>query len=223
MKNYKPHQETRIAANGASVSENFAKWFGASQTTNSDGSPMVLFHGTHSDFSRFEKAKVGANYAADEKGFFFVNDPGMASQYATSTSYGTELTEGSCVLAAYVALKRPLIINDEFLKAEMMQKIGIDEDVVSFWDNYQSLILDWAEMYGSDGVILVDKTHHIGKEPMTMVVAFEPHQIKSAHNCGLFVKNSADLNDVMAQKRILRANKAKDALESFKKLSAAPV
>lgn len=165
----------------------FKIWFGKSKVTNSDGSPMVVYHGTNQDFDSFNPATVGDNFGADSRGFFFTNDRKMASDYAENDTIGMNKREGANVIPAYVSLQKPLVIDDAFLKAQGMQKIGIDEDVVTFWDSYQSLIHDWMDEAKSDGAILVDNTYKVGGEPTKMVVALKPEQVKSAiGNSGKF-------------------------------------
>lgn len=165
----------------------FKIWFGKSKVTNSDGSPMVVYHGTNQDFDSFNPATVGDNFGADSRGFFFTNDRKMASDYAENDTIGMNKREGANVIPAYVSLQKPLVIDDAFLKAQGMQKIGIDEDVVTFWDSYQSLIYDWMDEAKSDGAILVDNTYKVGGEPTKMVVALKPEQVKSAiGNSGKF-------------------------------------
>lgn len=184
------------APNGRPVAENFRAWFRDSKVVDSSGRPLVVYHGTDRDFDGFNKDFIGDNFGADEKGFFFLSNPREASEYAEADPTGTRCTPGANVIAAYISLQRPLIIDDELLEQEGMEVIGVRDDLVTFWDTYQGLLLEWAEERRADGIVLVDRASRPGQEPSRMVVAFEPHQIKSAlGNSGLYTAFSNKLSD----------------------------
>lgn len=179
-------QEAFFQVAAPAESPAFKRWFGESKVVDENGAPMVVYHGTQADFVEFKKEFIGTNFGADEKGFFFLSDPKQASGYATGDSVGLTAEEGGNVMPAYVSLRKPLVIDDAFLKSEGMDPLGVKEDVVSFWDNYQSLIFDWVNERKSDGVILVDNSYRPNGQPNKMVVAFKPTQIKSVNNRGTF-------------------------------------
>jgi len=56
----------------------FKKWYEGSNLRNADGSPMVLYHGTNKDFSRFGISKTGAM----GPGVYLGDDPEVANAYA---------------------------------------------------------------------------------------------------------------------------------------------
>ncbi|MEJ6002562.1 ADP-ribosyltransferase-containing protein [Paucibacter soli] len=205
MKPLKPHfrpqsplqLEHVIAPNGRSVAENFKAWFRDSKVVDAAGHPLVLYHGTTQDFTAFDKKCIGDNFRADEAGFFFTSDPKSASDYAENDTVGLNKRLECHVMPVYVALQRPLIVDDAFLRSEGMERLGVTEDTISFWDVYQSLILEWASDRRADGVILVDNSYRPTGEPTRLVVAFEPHQVKSAlGNSGLYAPLSASLHDL---------------------------
>lgn len=188
---------SELASNGKSVAENFRSWFRHSKVVDSAGSPLVVFHGTDQDFAAFDKSHIGSNFRADDVGFFFTSDPKSASDYAENDTVGLNKRPGGRVIAAYISLQRPLVIDDALLRSEGMHPLGVKEDTISFWDTYQSLVLEWARARRADGVILVDHSYQPRGEPTRMVVAFEPHQIKSAlSNSGLYKAFSGDLVDM---------------------------
>jgi hypothetical protein len=198
-------------------SKAFKKWFGDSKVVDEQGKPLVVYHGTlKPGFTEFNPSTIGDTFGADERGFFFISDPKIASTYAETNSYGAS-REGGGVYPAYISLKKPLILDDLFLKKEGMAPIGKNnEDVISFWDNYQSLILEWADDKKADGVILVDNT---GKKPVKMIVAFKPNQIKSIYNQGTFDPNDPNIlmQDINAQVNI---NKESSVITLFKTANA---
>lgn len=181
---------------------NFKQWFGDSKSVDRNGRPYVFYHGTSlegyngtTDIQKFDKSKVGDRFAADKKGFFFVNSPTIANYYAKSDrDYYTPGAGQGAVYPAYLRTLNPLIVDDAFLAKQRMDRIGKSEDVVTFWDNYQSLILKWAAKVKADSVLLKDNTTKVNGEPTVMAVVFDPKQIKSATgNKGTFSPNSADI------------------------------
>ena len=184
------------APNGSPVAANFRTWFRDSKVVDSRGRPLVVYHGTDRDFNGFSKDCIGDNFRADECGFFFISDPKQASNYAENDTVGLGTRLGGNVIPAYISLQRPLVVDDLLLRSEGMHPIGVNDDVVTFWDTYQGLVLEWSDAYKADGVILVDRSYRVGGEPTRMVVAFEPRQIKSAlGNSGLYSAFSNDLTD----------------------------
>lgn len=178
----------------------FRRWFRNSRVVDRRGAPLVVYHGTHKDFEAFDANAIGDNFRADERGFFFTSSPREASNYAENDTVGMSSREGANVMPVYVALQRPLVIDPAFLQREGMGGLlgpGGQEDTISFWDTYQSLILEWADECRADGVIVVDPafTEDNG-EPRRLVVAFSPIQIKSAiGNSGAFNPKSPSLTD----------------------------
>ncbi len=61
----------------------FKKWFGASKVVDEQGSPLRVYHGTPQDIKSFDPKRLGNATGAPsaKRGFFFVNDPEVASEY----------------------------------------------------------------------------------------------------------------------------------------------
>ncbi|KGN69306.1 ankyrin repeat domain-containing protein [Porphyromonas sp. COT-108 OH1349] len=155
-----------------------------SKVVDENGEPMVVYHGTLSkSLTEFSKDFIGSRYSFDDKGFFFISSKKIAEDYATSEFDSSKKGE---VVDAYVELKTPLIIDDNWCRKNGLGKnIFKDYDVIGFWDSYQSLIIEESE--NNDGVIIYD-----GKS--SMVVAFEPNQIKSAsENVGTFYSENPSI------------------------------
>lgn len=177
---------------------NFWEWFGGSKTTDGQGRPLVVYHGTQQDFTTFDVNLVGSNFAADERGFFFSSNPQEAAYYAESDTVGLKTQPGGVVLPALIAAKKPFIVTPAFLASEGMSGLlgpGGKEDTISFWDTYQSLLLEWADEKGADSIILEDTSFvEQNGEPRRLVVAFNSNQIKSATgNTGQFSPDSDDI------------------------------
>jgi len=141
-------------------------------------SPKV-YHGTREQFESFDPNTIGDTFGADEKGFFFAQNKKISQSYADYDSIGNKV-DGGRVISAYLNFKNPLVIDTKFLNSEGMGGIdAIGEDAITFWDNYQRLILDEWLNDSHDGVIVVDDVGFNGV-PDRMFVVFSPNQIKSS-------------------------------------------
>ncbi|MCD8317970.1 MAG: hypothetical protein LUC45_03570, partial [Paraprevotella sp.] len=156
----------------------------SSKVVDENGEPMVVYHGTLAkDLTRFKKDMIGSRNSYDDKGFFFISNKNVAHDYSLSEFDSSK--QGS-VIDAFVSLHNPLVVDSKWCrKYGLGSSVFNDNDVIEFWDNYQSLMLEESE--DNDGVVIAD-----GKD--TMVVAFEPNQVKSATgNSGNFSKTDDDI------------------------------
>lgn len=206
----------------------FRRWFGGSKVVDAKGEPLVVYHGTDADFDAFELSSIGSNFGADDRGFFFTSSPVEASDYAENDTIGINKREGANVIPAYVSLKKPLVIDPAFLEREGMGGIlgdGGSEDTISFWDNYQQLIHEWAGDRKSDGVIVVDPSFtEANGEPRRLVVAFRPNQIKSATgNAGSFDPKDPSILASRPDRSLNGATEAFKAARDARVLSRAQV
>ena len=123
----------------------FKKWFGDSKIVNSDGKPLVVYHGTKASFNEFDSLKVGT--ASDQgwygSGFYFTPDPEVASDvYAKRVGDGTD---GANVMPVYLSIKNPYDWRSE-------NSIGL------FQNNAGASLEKRAELEerGFDGVVVYD-------------------------------------------------------------------
>jgi putative uncharacterized protein (fragment) len=142
----------------------------SSKVVDENGEPMVVYHGTLTNgLRKFSTDFIGSRYSYDEKGFFFISNRRIANDYSISEFNASRRGE---VIDAYVSLRNPLVVNSEWCKKNGLgSNVFKDNDVIEFWDNYQSLMIEESER--NDGVIITDGE-------TSMVVAFDPNQIKSA-------------------------------------------
>lgn len=174
--------------------ENFKKWFKESKVKNLNGSPQIMYHGTYQSFDMFDKNKIGSRFSADNEGFFAISCPKIASDYAEYEE--GFLNSSPNVMPLFVSIQNPLIVNHKFLASEGMAPIGVRDCVIDFWDNYQDLILTWADERKSDGILLIDESRLKSKDIIMMSVAFKANQLKSAiGNSGSFDLKSSSLTD----------------------------
>lgn len=65
---------------------NFWKWFGDSKVVDEQGRPLVMYHGTNSNFEKFDKSKIGTT--TDDgflgRGFYFSTDPNVTRSKTVS-------------------------------------------------------------------------------------------------------------------------------------------
>ena len=76
----------------------FKKWFGDSKIVDADGNPLVVYHGTQSDFSEFDIEKSGASNRFGP-GLYFTSDK------RTFDTYGGR--EGGNVMPVFLSMKNP--------------------------------------------------------------------------------------------------------------------
>lgn len=158
-------------------SKAFKNWFGESKVADEAGKPITVFHGTKDDIESFMKGqpnKKDAGWLGD--GFYFTDNPELASTYAEYLKQGPE---GANVMPVYLSLKNPYeatIKDKEFLM--MADRRGDKQALKDFTDK---LIKD-----GYDGVVLDYKKQMGVTEPVKEYVVFKPEQIKSVFNKGEF-------------------------------------
>ena len=76
-------KHARSASKASDVEKNFKAWFGASKVVDSDGRPLVVYHGTQkSGFIDFSTDYIDEERS--HKGFFFSDVHGLASTYTGS-------------------------------------------------------------------------------------------------------------------------------------------
>ena len=77
----------------------FKKWFKNSKIVDKEGNPLVVYHGTKSDFHTFDYSKVGQSSGRSEgQGFYFTTDKDIASGYSTDGR----------IIQAYISMQKPL-------------------------------------------------------------------------------------------------------------------
>jgi hypothetical protein len=168
--------------------KNFWNWFRGSKVVDAQGRPLVVYHGTGSDFKEFMSNKVGQNFKASHLGFYFTNAaiPDILNGFgfgSTASEYATNAGGNPTVMPVYLSLKNPLILDDS-------HEWG---SAASSLDKRVSDIARWTKKDGQDGVIIGDGT---GEDMEIICVAFSPNQIKSATgNKGTFNPNSPNITE----------------------------
>jgi hypothetical protein len=83
-------------AENPTASPAFMDWFGDSKVVDAKGKPLVVYHGSNSNISQFDKRKLGkqTNARSAKFGFFFTDEPAVASSYADKTDFYMEARQG---------------------------------------------------------------------------------------------------------------------------------
>jgi hypothetical protein len=160
----------------------FKKWFGDSKVVDENGDPLVVYHGTASDFSEFAEEKLGVNTRDEEGelGFFFTAKPFLSDSYAQIASKGgwSKKTEGGApvVYPVYLSIKNP-------------KRYDTASSFYRDAEKFKGRLNEWRkelEQQGFDGVIV--------RGDFEEVIAFRPTQVKSATgNIGTYDPENADI------------------------------
>ena len=184
----------------------FKQWFGDSKVVDKDGKPLVVYHGTKSDFTTFNRGKAGASDPGlVGKAFYFTPSGEQAGSFAENNFYGKG--KSANVIPAFVRLENPLVITDGKLPdGRTLTQIHPNGITSQTGGKLQREIT----LAGHDGVIFKHGTGEISQ-----VVAFDPTQIKSAiGNRGTFDPNDANILHASGNGRGLTVEAATDAINS---------
>jgi hypothetical protein len=171
--------------------EEFKSLFRDSKIKNSDGTPILMYHGTTDDISEF-KLSPKKNRTGMPDGFYFTSDPDEASVYSTDQ-------EGANILPVYLVVKNPFNLQGKNKIPDAM----VDKFREEVRRDNPHLSTDWV-----NSKVKIFKENAFGRFPFPdisfptdamqrvfkaggydglrdgdrHVVAFDPEQIKSAFN-----------------------------------------
>lgn len=168
----------------------FKKWFGdwenspeaASKVVDENGEPLVVYHGTRHDFSKFDIEKQGSNYEMSIGGFFFTPDKDDANWYTEEWDHSDRQRTGFFpnIMPVYLKIINPLEYN-------IHKRIYPFDEPATFFDNFKKEIINEFESKNFDGIIIK------GNYP-TLIYCIKPSQIKSAiGNIGSFDRENPDI------------------------------
>lgn len=154
--------------NESSVNEKqFKEWFKNSEMVNRDGSPIIFYHGSKSEFDHFSKSMIGS--ATDPgwlgEGFYFYTDQHEAAQYGNVKAY-------------YLNITNPYFATDE--DNQKLAELNSKEASREFTENLKS--------EGYDGV-------YYNGNLRGETVVFEPDQIWNAEDRGAEEKTLTEMVD----------------------------
>ena len=161
---------------------NFWRWFGSSRVVDEQGRPLVVYHGTKGEFTKFDLERAGSktDSGAWGRGIYFAVDPEYAGAYAGRA-------EGSNIVPAYISLQNPLVV-DARERTAAIRGIGLEVPRGDPTPAWSQQFANAVAQRGYDGVIVT-----LDGAPAE-IVAFRPEQIKSATgNNGDFDPSSSNI------------------------------
>lgn len=101
----------------------FQNWFKGSKVVDKHGQPLVCYHGTYEDFSKFSyQSENVISYGFNRLGFWFDVDPRTPAYFAGYDENHSNQSMGS-VYPCYLNIKKPFFLDSEYLFGEDQQKI----------------------------------------------------------------------------------------------------
>jgi len=184
---------------------NFWKWFGNSKAIDFKGRPLVVYHGTKSDFNSFEigrKAKnscVFGEYEDERMGLFFTSDKNFAGHFKG---------DDGKIIAAYLNVQKQADLTEGFddeLYTSIRDVLSDNNLLRTYPDEMWELFdkgfpgatefVDAVKQKGYDGAATIERDDD--SNAVDVFVVFSPNQIKSAtDNSGDFNPDSLDICDV---------------------------
>ena len=196
----------------------FKKWFGKSKVVDSEGKPLVVYHGTGApDFVKFNTKGYKARGYQFGEGAYFTPEPNRASEYSGIKSWDIEKglnnpdyrdylgSKPSRVYPTFVKLENPYVINSDASISDLGYNLSKENKVeyarlqkkIAERNKYSSpqtvgtteVGNELLREQGYDGIIKEWKKN----DPLE-IVAFHPEQIKSAiGNRGTFDSNDPSI------------------------------
>jgi hypothetical protein len=191
-----------------------------SKVVDSNGEPLVVYHGTASDFTVFDASKAGKHFN-DPTGFYFTNNTshstgrrdGKLEVYNDMTSAGAYAKNANVmmddkgapnIMPVFVNLKNPLIITEDSDGRGVLSLIESRTRGAGY-------ALQEAQAEGHDGIVVTDTgmTFESTGQNETVVAATDPNQIKSATgNTGAFSLETDDIRYSSAPAAAVEATRA---------------
>ena len=147
------------------LNDNFKKWFGSSKIKDG-GKPLILYHGTKTNFNVFKPSKsIGNQGETDQiEGMYFTTNKDAASFFSIGD-------DERYLKPVYLSLKNPYFTDGN---NELKNELGIDK----LKDVNKTL-----KSLGYDGLIM-SRGFYAKGGPFVLYLAFYPNQIKSINNDG---------------------------------------
>jgi hypothetical protein len=170
-------------------SENFKKWFGDSRVVDESGEPLVVYHGTASDFEAFDVDEVGSTFEIDDFGFYFTSSEETADRYADAAQVkaGQKGAKGDPrTIPTYLSMQNPWVINVDTSAETGKSPIAHFEGGEGQFNRGSHAVVQYAVDSGYDGIIIRDE-RGIDADHEALFIVFDPSGIKHAtDNRGTF-------------------------------------
>lgn len=172
------------------ATEGFENWFGNSKVLDDDGGPLVVYHGSDTDFNIFDMSK-----SVDGAHWFTPNEL-HAESFGEARSF-------------YIQMDNPLVIDQAILELawDKEHPDGEQDDRSLLPRDFVEQFVLAAKQNGNDGLIIRD----MGDRDIQsdMYLPFKPNQIKSA------TENNGDFNVDNTDIRYLRDEQNSRAFENW--------
>lgn len=170
----------------------FKAWFGdwqndpenASKVVDSNGEPLVCYHGTDVEFNEFDKNKIASNNPTDKAklGFWFTSDLWEAEGFA----YGFDESmrnENGRVITSFLNIREPLDIESNTVQKKLDKKYSKDRDIAGMYIEGNQIQIKQVLNKKNDGIVL-----------SPIFIVFESNQIKLADGTNTtFDGNNSDI------------------------------
>jgi N12 class adenine-specific DNA methylase/predicted ABC-type ATPase len=178
--------------------------------------PMVVYHGTYSDFSEFDPSRAGENGISSARyAIEFTSDPYVASHYAGASSQYEDLGhDAGNVMPVFIKVDNPFIVTKAIHAGNYYVAHRISNEIDLFSTDPKKI--ENSKLYGSDNVnnkilstlidfvdskgipdgVIVEKANWdaFDSDENTQIIVFSPTQIKSATaNRGTFDAGNPDI------------------------------
>lgn len=144
----------------------FRNWFGNSKVVDEQGQPLVVYHGTGSNFETFDP-----NSFSVDAGIFFTSDRSTAEIY--TPSYWGSSKNPNEIKSVYLSIQNPYRINN-LQETSSLPYVEFNNKADRGFITKETIIE--LQNKGYDGIIIGNDEY----------VAFSPTQIKSVENRGTF-------------------------------------
>jgi len=173
-----------IEIKAKTLSNSFKQWFGDSKVVDENGEPLVVYHGTNNTFSEFKV--TGSNDSVGRYGAMFGS---MAAAELRKSMF----KEG-IIMPTFLKLTNP----KEFGNLQVFNEINYDNvfngSAQESWkkQGFDGLLIDYRNSKADLDIMRRVKIYdYLGDE----YVVFEPNQIKSIFNTGIFNRYSDNIYD----------------------------
>lgn len=96
---------------------------GVSKVVDENGEPLVLYHGSRSEFNIFDIDKSGESNTVAKVGFWFTPIKAFAENFSSSIWYGK--SENEIIYSVFLLIKNPKIYESEIVSEEQKEEITL--------------------------------------------------------------------------------------------------
>jgi len=141
-------QSKQAESGGVSQTETpeFKAWFGNSEVVDKKGEPLIVYHGSPSEFDVFDQKRIGASATAEGYGFYFTDNKDIAKGYTGK--------DGN-LMKVYLSMKKPIDTKNKRFSVSELKKIintAIDNEIKKYdgeiEDYKDSFISNYVDTYG---------------------------------------------------------------------------